>query len=74
MPGMQDWAAVGSPITDVQLMGGLANRRRSLVGDDKTTVQGYILIGEQAFTPMPPSAKAPRSASGRLRRSPTASN
>lgn len=49
MPGMQTWAAVGTPITDVQLMGGLANRRRSLVSDDKPTALGYILVGDASL-------------------------
>ena len=31
LPGKQTWVSVGTPITEVQLMGGLANRRRSLL-------------------------------------------
>jgi 2-polyprenyl-6-methoxyphenol hydroxylase-like FAD-dependent oxidoreductase len=49
LPGMQNWAAVGTPITDVQLMGGLANRRRALLGDEHAAVQGYILVGDASL-------------------------
>jgi hypothetical protein len=49
LPGMQTWAAVGDPITDVQLMGGLANRRRSLVADSRPVVEGYVLVGDASL-------------------------
>jgi 2-polyprenyl-6-methoxyphenol hydroxylase-like FAD-dependent oxidoreductase len=49
LPGMQTWAAVGDPITDVQLMGGLANRRRSLVDHGQLTVEGYVLVGDASL-------------------------
>ena len=49
MPGMQAWAAVGTPITDVQLMGGLANRRRSLLNRGRPTVEGYLLVGDASL-------------------------
>lgn len=49
LPGMQTWAEVGIPITDVELMGGLANRRRSLLRDDQPTVEGYLLVGDASL-------------------------
>jgi len=49
LPGMQTWAAVGDPITDVRLMGGLANRRRSLITKDRTVVEGYVLVGDASL-------------------------
>jgi 2-polyprenyl-6-methoxyphenol hydroxylase-like FAD-dependent oxidoreductase len=49
MPGMQAWAVVGTPITDVLLMGGLANRRRSLLMNGQPTVQGYLLVGDASL-------------------------
>lgn len=49
MPRMQQWAAVGTPITDVQLMGGLANRRRSLLRHGQPTVTGYLLLGDASL-------------------------
>jgi 2-polyprenyl-6-methoxyphenol hydroxylase-like FAD-dependent oxidoreductase len=49
LPGMQTWAAAGTPITDVQLMGGLANRRRSLVLNGQPSVEGYVLVGDASL-------------------------
>ena len=49
LPGMQAWAGVGTPITDVELMGGLANRRRSLLLQGQPTVQGYVLVGDSSL-------------------------
>ena len=46
---MQDWAAVGSPITGVRLMGGLANRRRSLTARGRPLVSGYVLVGDASL-------------------------
>lgn len=49
LPGMQAWAAVGTPITEVQLMGGLANRRRSLLREGEPVVAGYLLVGDASL-------------------------
>lgn len=49
LPGMQTWSAVGDPITDVQLMGGLANRRRSLIANGRPTVEGFVLVGDASL-------------------------
>ena len=49
LPGMRSWAAVGDPITDVQLMGGLANRRRSLIADGRPTIESYVLVGDASL-------------------------
>ena len=49
LPGMQTWLSVGTPITEVQLMGGLANRRRSLLGNGQPTVDGYLLVGDASL-------------------------
>jgi hypothetical protein len=46
---MQTWAGVGTPITDVQLMGGLANRRRSLLKAGQPTVTGLLLLGDASL-------------------------
>ena len=49
MPGLQPWIAGGVPVTDVQLMGGLANRRRSLLRDGQPIVNGYLLLGDASL-------------------------
>jgi len=46
LPRMQTWAGAGTPITDVELMGGLANRRRSLLKNGQPTVTGLLLLGD----------------------------
>lgn len=37
------------PITEVQLMGGIANRRRSLMDGNNPVVEGYILLGDASL-------------------------
>jgi 2-polyprenyl-6-methoxyphenol hydroxylase-like FAD-dependent oxidoreductase len=49
LPRMNVWAAAGTPITDVQLMAGLANRRRSLLREGRPTVHGYLLVGDSSL-------------------------
>ena len=49
IPALSPWIAAGAPITDVYLMAGLANRRRSLVVDGQPSVRGYILIGDASI-------------------------
>ena len=49
LPRMQVWASVGTPITDVQLIGGLANRHRSLLRNGQPTVTGYLLLGDASL-------------------------
>ena len=49
LPSMQTWDEAGTPITDVLLMGGLANRRRSLLAHDQPTVEGYLLVGDASL-------------------------
>jgi 2-polyprenyl-6-methoxyphenol hydroxylase-like FAD-dependent oxidoreductase len=49
LPRMQTWASAGTPITDVRLMGGLANRRRSLLEDGRPTVTGLLLLGDASL-------------------------
>jgi 2-polyprenyl-6-methoxyphenol hydroxylase-like FAD-dependent oxidoreductase len=49
LPGMAAWLAVGTPITDVQLMGGIANRRRSLMAGDDPVVENYLLLGDASL-------------------------
>lgn len=47
--GIGGWAERGEPITDVHLMGGLANRRRRLVVDGEPIVDGYVLVGDASL-------------------------
>jgi 2-polyprenyl-6-methoxyphenol hydroxylase-like FAD-dependent oxidoreductase len=49
LPGMAPWVQAGEPISDVQLMGGIANRRRSLLDADTPVVDGYLLIGDASM-------------------------
>ena len=49
LPGLQPWLEAGTPFTDIRLMGGLANRRRSLLGSDGPVVDGYALIGDASL-------------------------
>lgn len=46
---MATWAAAGTAIADVQLMGGLANRRRSLLDRGQPSVEGYLLVGDASL-------------------------
>jgi 2-polyprenyl-6-methoxyphenol hydroxylase-like FAD-dependent oxidoreductase len=49
LPSIAPWLEAGTPITDVQLMGGIANRRRSLMDGDDSVVEGYILLGDASL-------------------------
>ena len=49
LPGLQPWLEAGTPFTDIRLMGGLANRRRSLLGSDGPVVDGYVLVGDASL-------------------------
>jgi 2-polyprenyl-6-methoxyphenol hydroxylase-like FAD-dependent oxidoreductase len=49
LPSIAPWLEAGTPITDVQLMGGIANRRRSLMDGDDPVVEGYILLGDASL-------------------------
>lgn len=49
LEGIGAWAERGEPITDVHLMGGLANRRRRLVVDGQPVVDGYVLVGDASL-------------------------
>ncbi len=49
LPRIAPWLEAGTPISDVQLMGGLANRRRSLVRDGEPVVTGYVLVGDASL-------------------------
>jgi 2-polyprenyl-6-methoxyphenol hydroxylase-like FAD-dependent oxidoreductase len=49
IPAFSPWLGASAPITDVHLMAGLANRRRSLVLDGAPTVRRYILIGDASI-------------------------
>ena len=49
LPNIAPWLEAGTPITEVQLMGGIANRRRSLLDGDNPVVQGYILLGDASL-------------------------
>jgi hypothetical protein len=67
MPDMQACEVVGTPITDVLLMGGLANRRRSLLLNGQPTVQGYVLVGDASLYTNATFGQALPSGSGRHR-------
>lgn len=49
IPALAPWLDVGVPISDVHLMAGLANRRRSLVVNGAPIVKGYVLIGDASI-------------------------
>jgi 2-polyprenyl-6-methoxyphenol hydroxylase-like FAD-dependent oxidoreductase len=49
LPSIAPWLEAGTPITDVQLMGGISNRRRSLIDGDDPVVEGYILLGDASL-------------------------
>lgn len=49
VPPLAAWLDVGEPITDVQIMAGLANRRRSLVVDGAAIVEGFLLVGDASI-------------------------
>jgi 2-polyprenyl-6-methoxyphenol hydroxylase-like FAD-dependent oxidoreductase len=49
LPGIAPWVDVGTPITEVQLMGGIANRRRSLMAGHDSVVNGYLLLGDASL-------------------------
>ncbi len=49
VPPLAEWLEVSEPLTDVRLMGGLANRRRSLVVDGAPVVDGFLLLGDASI-------------------------
>ena len=49
LPSIAPWLEAGTPITDVRLMGGIANRRRSLMDGNSPVVEGYILLGDASL-------------------------
>jgi 2-polyprenyl-6-methoxyphenol hydroxylase-like FAD-dependent oxidoreductase len=49
LPNIAPWLQAGTPISDVQLMGGIANRRRSLMDGKDAVVEGYILLGDASL-------------------------
>jgi flavin-dependent dehydrogenase len=49
MPPLAAWREVGEPIGDLQVMAGLANRRRSLVVDGTPVVDGLLLVGDASL-------------------------
>jgi 2-polyprenyl-6-methoxyphenol hydroxylase-like FAD-dependent oxidoreductase len=49
VPPLAAWLDVGEPITDVQIMAGLANRRRSLVVNGTPVVDGLLLVGDASI-------------------------
>ena len=46
LPVMAPWLSAGEPITDVTVMAGLANRRRTLIHHDAPVVSGLVLVGD----------------------------
>jgi 2-polyprenyl-6-methoxyphenol hydroxylase-like FAD-dependent oxidoreductase len=46
LPVMAPWLSVGHPITDVTVMAGLANRRRTLIRDGNPVVRNLVLVGD----------------------------
>jgi len=46
LPVMAPWLSVGDPITDVTVMAGLANRRRTLIRDGAPVVRSLVLVGD----------------------------
>ena len=49
LPNIAPWLEAGTPITDVQLMAGIANRRRSLLDGNDPVVEGYMLLGDASL-------------------------
>ena len=49
LPSIAPWLEAGLPITEVHLMGGIANRRRSLMDGNDPVVEGYILLGDASL-------------------------
>lgn len=49
VPSLAAWLDVGESLNDVQIMGGLANRRRSLVVHGGPVVDGYLLLGDASL-------------------------
>ena len=49
LPTIAPWLEAGTPITEVQLMGGIANRRRSLMDGNDPVVEGYVLLGDASL-------------------------
>ena len=49
LPTIAPWLEAGTPITEVQLMSGIANRRRSLMDGDDPVVEGYLLLGDASL-------------------------
>ena len=49
VPPLAAWLDIGEPINDVQIMAGLANRRRSLVVDGAPVVEGFLLVGDASL-------------------------
>lgn len=49
IPTVQPYLDVAEPITDVHLMGSLANRRRRLLVDGRPPPDGYVLIGDSSI-------------------------
>ena len=49
LPAMAAWADAGEPLTDVALMAGLANRRRSMVRDGAAVADGFAMVGDSSI-------------------------
>ena len=49
LSGLGRWLEAGTPFTDIRLMGGLANRRRSLLDSDGPVVDRYVLVGDASL-------------------------
>jgi 2-polyprenyl-6-methoxyphenol hydroxylase-like FAD-dependent oxidoreductase len=49
IPRTAAWFELGEPINDVQVLGRIDNRRRSLVDDKGPVVSGYVLLGDAAM-------------------------
>ncbi len=49
IPKVESYLEIGEPITDVHLMGSLANRRRRLLFDGRPHVDGYVLVGDSSI-------------------------
>jgi flavin-dependent dehydrogenase len=49
LPTITPWLEAGTPITEVQLMGGIANRHRSLMDGNDPVVEGYVLLGDASL-------------------------
>src|SRR5205814_2971197 len=52
-PALQAWADRAEPITGVEVMGGLINRRRRLVVDGEPVVTGLVAVGDAAVCTNP---------------------